>query len=290
VPKRFIKIWTSALKRFCSIWPHFVGTLILQIIQQISENVTLIADKGDDKELTYKISLLYCWMTHVLVKRKKWVQNYNSIEFPFKSIAELCIQNYHSKWCKLILEKFSSDQPIEIVSQLRVLGQFNEAAFNLSHKNFLTKSQVEGTNLLDLEQLQQKVIQQQQPGNNEIIEEAIIDSGDWTKSNLEWKNCPIGLLSDGSFPDLELPVELEGFQFVLKRIETKQRTDITQEGQLIMTQENNESEIQRKRKVEDNQIEPNKSPKFQVKLLMSLKDLENVAFVSRSSDKEEIES
>jgi hypothetical protein len=35
----------------------------------------------------------------------------------------------------------------------------------------------------------------------------------WTKSNLDWKDYPIGVLYDGSIPNLELPIELEQFQF-----------------------------------------------------------------------------
>eukprot|EP01118_Nematostelium_gracile_P002813 TRINITY_DN1314_c0_g1_i1.p1 TRINITY_DN1314_c0_g1~~TRINITY_DN1314_c0_g1_i1.p1 ORF type:complete len:521 (+),score=84.12 TRINITY_DN1314_c0_g1_i1:40-1563(+) len=217
LPARFIKVWRIAFEKFSSFWPHFIPILVLRMIQEVSgTNSKLGEDDEDNIEIRHRNSILTNWVMYLLRSFGSTDEGVLSIsQTTVRAIIESCVSSYHSKGSRRILDKIFDlfPQSTDFAKKMRKIGSFAQSASNISNKKMKLKPLESDLSLEALQNRMQKQLESEESlQSSPVIEKT---NNEWSASDKQWNDVPIGLLPDGTFPNLDLSVLLDNFSNVL---------------------------------------------------------------------------
>jgi hypothetical protein len=173
--------------------------------------------------------LLGSWIHWLVKNRKVWESSRSNPNLPFtlpaKEIVRSCILKLEEPWARPLLDEIQKQLPSEMKDNIGIkvkhLLQAKRDAANISakkskkaKKKFVAEHTLEFFQDFLERKKQQPMIEASQQEKSVVDEPLRIPNTGWTFVNV--KHTSVGLLPNGTFPNLSLPLELDGEQEVLE--------------------------------------------------------------------------
>eukprot|EP01130_Rhizamoeba_saxonica_P014995 TRINITY_DN6630_c0_g1_i1.p1 TRINITY_DN6630_c0_g1~~TRINITY_DN6630_c0_g1_i1.p1 ORF type:complete len:536 (+),score=107.74 TRINITY_DN6630_c0_g1_i1:6-1613(+) len=240
LPLRLRKMWAIALKRFSKRWDHFLYTLLLSIVQAITEAKNRVFNYENERQ--YYCSLLVCWYVYLIEYYSRTIDEGDTSSYiSFHSIMRMCSKKM-DKWTIKIMRSTVNLIPGDILKEniSKVIDLYESGEeirrFERGKSKKRTIQQALETDQdmnITLDQAEQLI---EQKINEKRLKRMKIS---YPLESSHWKiSAPLDLgmgLLNGNLPNLELPPGVDDLQMVRFKVPTvKQISEDVNEDEILL--------------------------------------------------------